>query len=91
MFVGTEGESDVGVGLGKHGQDFIAVSGRERLGDAAGDDPAGVDALAAEQLNDVLAEAAQTDAGAAQFGLGGQDAKDIAQLGIGLHAQKKIR
>jgi hypothetical protein len=53
----------------------------ERLGDAAGNDPSGMDALVAEQFDDVLAEAAQADAGAAQFGLGGDDAEDVAGAG----------
>ena len=77
-------------GLGHHGQDFVAFGSGERLGDSAGNDPTGMDALVAEKLDDVLAEAAQGDAGAAQFGLGGDYAEDVPYLGVGLHAQQKV-
>jgi hypothetical protein len=49
-----------------------------------------MDALGAQQLNDVLAEAAQADAGAAQVGPGGGHAEDVALGGVGLHAQQQI-
>ncbi len=90
LLVSAEGEADVGVGLGDHGENFIALGGGERLGDAAGHDPAGMDALVAEQFDDVLAEAAQGDAGAAQFGPGGDDAEDVAGGGVRLHAEEQV-
>ena len=65
-------------------------AGGERLGDAAGNHPSGMDALVAEQFDDALAEAAQADAGAAQLRLGGRHAENVAHLGIGLHAQKQV-
>ena len=43
------------------------MRGRERLGHAARHDPAGMDALAAQQLDDLLAELAQPDAVARQL------------------------
>jgi len=76
LFVGGEGESDVGVGLGEHGENFIALSRGQRFGDAAGDDPSGMNALFAEQFNDALAKAAQRHTGAAQLRVGGDDSKD---------------
>jgi hypothetical protein len=66
------------------------LAGARGLGDAAGDDPAGMNALVAEQLDDVLAKAAQADAGAAQFRLGGDDAEDVARGGVGLHAEQQV-
>jgi len=49
-----------------------------------------MDALVAEKLNDVLSESAQSYAGAAELGLGGDDAEDVAGDGVGLHAEKQI-
>ena len=46
--------------------------------------------LRAEQLDDVLAEAAQSDAGQAQVGPGCRHAEDVARCGVGLHAQQQI-
>ncbi len=91
LLVGGQRQLEVGIGLGNHGQNLVAVSRGERLGDAAGDYPPGMDALGAEQLDDVLAEAAQSDAGQAQVGPCGGDAEDVARRGVGLHAQQQIR
>ena len=52
------------------GQDPVAVSRRQRLADAAGHDPCRMDALAAEPLDDLLAELAQADAVARQRRVG---------------------
>ncbi len=49
-----------------------------------------MDALVAEQLDDVLSEAAQADAGKAQIGPGRRHAEDVALGGVGLHAQQQI-
>jgi len=91
LLVRAKGEADVGIRLGNHGQNLIALGGLERLGHAAGNNPAGMNALFAKQLNDVLAKAAQANAGAAQLRFGRDNAEDIAGSGIGLHAEKKIR
>src|SRR5271165_4590724 len=90
LLVCGQREADVGVGLGDHGQDFIALCGLQRLCDAAGHNPSGMNALFAQKLNDVLSEAAQSDAGAAQFRPGGDDAEDMARFGVGLHAQQQV-
>ena len=90
LLVGAERQADVGVGLGNHGQNLVALGRLERLGDAAGNDPSGMNALVAEQFDDALPKAAQSHAGAAQFRLGRGHAQNIAQLGIGLHAQQQI-
>ena len=58
LLVGGESHAQVGVGLGQHGKDLIPLGNGQRLGDAAGNYPAGMDALAGEQLDCVLAEAA---------------------------------
>ncbi len=44
----------------------------------------------AEQFDDALAETAEADAGAAQLRLGCGKPKNIAQLGVGLHAQQQV-
>ena len=67
LLVPVERERDVGVGLGNHGEDFVSLGSGKRLGDAAGDDPSRMDAFAAEQFDDVLAKAAEADAGAAKL------------------------
>jgi len=63
---------------------------REWFVDAAWHDPAGVDALAGESFDDLLAELAEADAAAAEFRIGPHDAEDVAVLGIGVHAEKEI-
>ena len=72
------------VGFRQHGENLVALGGSQRFGDAAGNNPSGMNALGAEQFDDVLPEAAQRDAGAAQFRLGGHNAEDVALRGIGL-------
>ena len=52
------------------GQDPVARLGRERRVDAAGHDPGGMDALAAEPLDDLLAEPADADAVAGELRVG---------------------
>ena len=90
LLVGAEGQAERGVGLGEHGQNLVALVGGKRFGDAAGHDPSGMHALVGEQFDDALAEAAQSDAGAAQLRLGRGKPKNIAHLGIGLHAQQQV-
>jgi len=48
LLVGGERQTEVGIGLGDHGEDLVALGGCERLGDAAGDDPSWMDAFVAE-------------------------------------------
>ena len=57
---------DRGDRLGDRRQDPVAGLLGERRVDAAGDDPRGMDPLAAEPLDDLLAEAADADAVAGQ-------------------------
>ena len=49
-----------------------------------------MDALGAEQFDDVLAEAAQPDSCASQFRPCGGNAEDVALCRIGFHAQQQI-
>ena len=86
LLVDGQRQLEVGVGLGQHGQNLITMCGGERFGDAAGNHPSGMDALGPEQLDNVLAEAAQSYAGQAQIGAGGRYSEDVARFGVGLHA-----
>src|SRR5580704_6614265 len=90
LLVGGERQLDAVESFGHHGQDFIALGRTERFGDAAGHDPSGMDALVAEEFDDVLAEPAQRNASAAEFRLGRDYAEDVAHLGIGFHSKKQI-
>ena len=90
LLVGAKRQAEVGVGLGNHGQNLVALFRRKRLGDAAGNNPSGMDALVAQQLDDALAEAAQGDAGAAQLGLGRRHAQNVAHGGVRVHAQQQV-
>ena len=63
----------------------VGVPRAARFGDAAGNDPPGMDALVAEEFNDVLTESTETDSGAAQFRPGSGNAEDVAHFGVGLH------
>ena len=91
LLVGSEREPDIREGFRYRGQDLIAFGGVQRFGDAAGDNPTGVDALVAEEFDDVLAKAAQANAGEAQLRLRGDDAEYMACRGVGLHAQQQVR
>ena len=75
---GRAHENGVPVGLG------------ERLADAAGDDPRRMDALAAEPLDDALAELAQADAVAGELGVLLRNAEDVAGGRIGVHAEQQV-
>jgi hypothetical protein len=90
LLVGRQREADVGISLREHGQDFVTLGGCEGLGNAAGNNPAGMDALVAEQLNDVLTEPTESNAGAAELRFGGDDAEDVAGGGVGFHTQKEV-
>ena len=61
--------------------------GFQRLADAARHDPGRVDALAAETLDDLLAELAQRDAVARQVGSGLGNAHDVAPGRVGVEAE----
>ena len=56
--------------LGQHGQDRVAVFRAQRLVHAAGHNPAGMDAFAAQNLDDLLPDLAQPDAVTRQRGIG---------------------
>src|SRR5579863_1544193 len=90
LFVRVQGHADAGIGFGEHGQNLVAFIGGKRLGDAAGYHPSGVNAFVAEQFDDALTEAAQADAGAAEFRVGRGETDDVAHLGIGIHAQQQV-
>ena len=73
LLVPADTQAEIRIGFGQHGQDFVALCRGQRLGHAARHNPTRVDALVAEQLDDVLPKAAQSDAGASQLRLGGRD------------------
>ena len=57
---------------------------------AAGDAPSGVNALAADQLDDALAELAQADAAAREIEVVFEQAEEIALFGRGIHAEQEV-
>ena len=69
------------MGVGQHGQDLIAGDSGERLVDAAGHHPCGMDALAAERFDNGLAEVAQADAVAGEVGVARPTPKKCGLLG----------
>ncbi len=50
-----------------------------------------MDALLGKAFDDLQSEFAQLDAGPRQLGIGLDDADDVADCGIGVHAEQKIR
>ena len=68
--------------FGDGGQDPVAAFGGKGLADAAGHDPGGVDALAGEPFDDLLAELAQADAVAGDSGVGFGYAEEVALGGV---------
>ncbi len=77
------------IALGSIAKDLIAFLGAERLGHAARHQPARMDALSAEQLNDPLADLAQGDAVARQLRICRQHAEQVALAWIAIHAQSR--
>ena len=80
-----------GVGFGQPGADAGAAFLGERAADAAGHGPGGMDFLAAEDLDDFLAELAEADAGAGEVGVGGDEAEDVALGRRGVPAEEEVR
>ena len=77
--------------LGEPGEDAVALLGRERLVDAAGDDPSRMDALAGEHLDDLLAELAQADAVAQRpRGSSGATPKMLRCAGSAVQAEQEV-
>ena len=68
----------------------VALLQGQRIGDAAGDDPGGMDLLAAERFDDALADLAQPDAVLRQLGILTHDAEDVARDRVGVPAQQQI-
>lgn len=65
--------------------------GGERFADAAGDAPGGMDFAAAEPFDDFLAELTEADAlAAAEIGMLGDEAEDIAGGGSGVPAEQEV-
>ena len=62
---------------GSDDDDFVAFVGGEGPAHAAGDHPGRMDPLAAETLDDLLAEAAQGDPVTGELWLGGGDAEEV--------------
>ena len=76
---------------GMRAQNGIAIRLGERFADAARHDPCGMDALATQALDDLLAKLAQADAVARQLGILLRHSKDVAVRGIGVHAEQQVR
>ena len=74
-------------GFGQHALDLVAALVVQRFAHAAGDGPRRVDALPAQDADDFLAEAAQTDAVAGDIGIFGDQPGDVAQGRVAFHAQ----
>ena len=68
--------------LGQHGKNLVALGGGQRLSDAAGHHPTGMDAFVGKQFNRVLAKTAQSNACAAKLWLGCHNSEDVACLRI---------
>ena len=72
-------------------QDGVAIGFGQRLADASGDHPRGMDALAAQSFDDALAKLAQADAIERKLRVFLGHAKDIAGRRIGVHPEKQSR
>lgn len=78
-------------GLGQAGQNLVARLGLQRRVHSAGHDPGRVDALAAQRLDHLLAEAAQPDPVTGQLRVRTQHAEQVASTGLGVEAEQQIR
>ena len=76
-------------GQGRHDRGVAVLV--KRIADAAGHHPAWVDAFAAQQFDDLLAELAQGDTVFGQVRVLLRHAEDVAHGGVGVHAHQKIR
>lgn len=79
------------VSLGQPPQNAFAILRVQRTANPAGHGPSRMDFLAAEKLDDLLAELPQADAGAGQFLVLADKAEDIALRLRGVPAQQEIR
>src|SRR5208283_4073330 len=86
----AEGELGRGVGLRQPVADPVAPRLRQRLAHAAGGGPGGVDLLAAERLDYLLAELAQPDRGPGQRRVGADQAEDVALRRRGVPAEDEV-
>jgi hypothetical protein len=75
---------------GNGGEEAIASLGGHRGLHPSGNDPRRMHALFGEAFDDGEAELAQLDAGAGQLGIGFDDAGDVADGGIGVHAEEQV-
>jgi hypothetical protein len=86
----VEGPGGGGARLGEPAANVLPALFAQWPADAAGGDPGGVDLLAAQRLDDLLAELPQADAGAGQLRVGGGEAEDVAPLGRAVEAEQQI-
>ena len=76
--------------LGDTGEDGVAVQLGQRLAHSPRHDPRGMNSLSAQPLDDLLAELAQANAVAGQFGLFLEYAEDVGARRIGVHAKQQV-
>ena len=86
-----EGALGDGERVGDSPENGVAVRLGERLADASGNDPRGMNTLSAQLLDDFLSKLAQTDAVKRQGRVLLCDAEDIALGRIGIHAEEQVR
>src|SRR5262245_13461226 len=77
--------------LGNPRPNGFAASFRKRPAHAAGNRPVRVDLLAAQVLNDLLAELAEPDAAAREFAIGRDQADKIAPGGVAVESEDQVR
>ena len=75
---------------GSSAQYAVDVLRGQRTVDAAGYDPGGVNPLAAEHFDDLLADLAQANAVAGQLRMRLGHAEDVALRRVGIHAEQQI-
>ena len=73
-----------------HRQDLVSILDRERLVDTAGHAPSGMDALAAENLDDGLSDLAQANTVLGQVRMILGNADNIADRRISVHTEEEI-
>ena len=77
-------------GFGQPGLQLLPVLDGERLADAAGHGPGRMNLLAAERLDDLLAELPQANAAAGQLGMRLDQAEDVARRRVVVPAEQQV-
>ena len=88
--VQLQGQTDRRLRLGQPRQNPVPRLGTQRRAHPTGHRPGGMNLAATEQLQNLLAELAQADAGTGQLRIGRHQAEDVAASRIALPAQQEI-